>query len=138
MGGAINAQHRAGHMAFPLSKTDQPYAMKQTGLIIFALVLFGWLLTAQAAPPTDKTTLHVVGIVAEIDTTHIVVKTPRGPLVSLQLAKQTQFKNKHNPQSNEPPSVEDRVIIQATKDKKTLTADVIHYSPMGQAPKPPQ
>lgn len=138
MGGAINAQHRAGYMAFPPCKTDQPDPMRQTGLILFALVLFGWLLTAQAAPPPDKTTLHVVGIIAEIDTKHIVVKTPRGPFVSLKLTKQTQFKNKHNPQSNEPPSVEDRVIIQATKDKKALTADVIHYSPMGQVPEPPE
>lgn len=112
--------------------------MKQTGIIIFALVLFGWLLTAQAAPPADKTTLHVLGIIEEIDTKHIVVKTPRGPLVSLKLTKQTQFKNKQDPQSNTLPSVEDRVIIQATKDKTTLTADIVHYSPMGQAPEPPE
>lgn len=112
--------------------------MRQTGIVIFALVFFGWLLTAQAAPSADKTTLHVIGIIAEIDDKHIVVKTPKGPLVSLKLTKRTQFKNKHNPQSNELPSVEDRVIIQATKDKKALTADVIHYSPMGQAPEPPQ
>ena len=112
--------------------------MRLTEIVIAALVLFGWLSATQAAPQADKTTLHVVGIITEIDTKHIVVKTPKGSLVSLKLTNQTQFKNKHNPQSNAPPSVEDRVIIQATKDKKTLTADVVHYSPMGQAPEPPQ
>jgi len=109
------------------------------GIVIVAFVWFGWLSAAHAAPQGDTTTLHVVGIIAEIDTKHIVVKTPKGPLVSLKLTNQTQFKNKHNPQSNTPPSVDDRVIIQATKDKKTVTADVIHYSPMGrQAQEPPQ
>ena len=111
-------------------KTDQRHAMRHTGIVIFGFILFGWLLTAQAAPPAETTTLHVVGITAEIDSSHIVVKTSRGPLVSLKLTKQTQFKNKRDPQSNEPPSVEDRVIIQATKDKKALTADIVHYSPM--------
>ena len=114
--------------------------MIRTGILIFALCSFGWLATAQAAPADkpDKTVQHVIGTVTAIDVKHIVVKTTKGPLVSLKLAKQVKFKNKQHPQSNNPPAVGDHVIIQATKDKKSLTADIIHYSPMGQASEPPQ
>jgi len=42
-----------------------------------------------------------------------------------------KFKNKSNPTSNDPPTVGDRVIIEATKDDKTkkISATVVHYSP---------
>jgi len=71
---------------------------------------------------------HVLGTVTAIDGTHIEVKTPKGAMVSVQLTKQTHFKEKGNPSSAAPPVVGDRVVIEATKDKKTLTATEVHYS----------
>lgn len=71
---------------------------------------------------------HVLGTVTAIDSTHIEVKTPKGKMVSVMLTKQTHFKAKGNPSSTEPPTVGDRVVIEATKEKKTLTATEVHYS----------
>jgi hypothetical protein len=84
------------------------------------------------------TDLHVLGIVTAIDATHVEVKTAKGPVVSVLLSKQVKFKNKNNPKSSDPPSVEDRVIIEATKDDKTkkLSATVVHYSPVKAASPP--
>ena len=85
---------------------------------------------------------HVLGTVTAIDGTHIEVKTPKGAMISVQLTKQTRFKEKGNPSSTEPPAIGDRVVIEATKDKKTLTATEVHYSAAKKAaaaaaPQPP-
>lgn len=71
---------------------------------------------------------HVLGTVTAIDGTHIEVKTPKGAMVSVQLTKQTHFKEKGNPSSAAPPAIGDRVVIEATKEKKALTATEVHYS----------
>lgn len=71
---------------------------------------------------------HVLGTVTAIDEKHIEVKTPAGTAVSVNLTKQTRFKEKGNPQSTEPPAVGDRVVIEATKENKILTAMEVHYS----------
>lgn len=80
---------------------------------------------------------HVLGTVTAIDAKHIEVKTPKGATVSVALTKQTRFKQKGNPKSTEPPSVGDRVVIEATrdeKDKKLLIATEVHYAAAGHAP----
>lgn len=86
-----------------------------------------------------ETDIHVLGIVAAIDATHIEVKTAKGSVVSVLLNKQMRFKNKNNPKSNDPPVVGDRVIIEATRDDKTkkVSATVVHYSPV-KTPSPPE
>lgn len=74
---------------------------------------------------------HVLGTVTAIDAKHIEVKTPKGAVVSVNLTKQTRFKAKGNPNSVDPPSVGDRVVIEAMrdeKDKKLLTATEVHYA----------
>jgi len=71
---------------------------------------------------------HVLGTVTAIDEKHIEVRTPKGAAVSVILTKQARFKDKDNPRSTEPPAVGDRVIIEATKENKILTATVVHYS----------
>jgi len=71
---------------------------------------------------------HVLGTVTAIDEKHIEVRTQKGAVVSVKLTKQVLFKDKDNPRSTEPPAVGDRVIIEATKDNKVLTATVVHYS----------
>jgi hypothetical protein len=83
--------------------------------------------------------LHVLGIVASIDEKHIDVKTAKGQVVSVQLTKQVKYKNKNNPKSLDPPTVGDRVIIEASRDEKNkkVTATIVHYSP-GNIPPPPR
>jgi hypothetical protein len=56
------------------------------------------------------------------------VKTPKGTTVEIQLNKQTRFKAKGKPRSTVPPSVGDRVVIEATKDDKVLIATEVHYA----------
>jgi hypothetical protein len=95
------------------------------------------LLAAAATALAHGTGQHVLGTVTAIDATHIEVKTPKGATVSVTLTKQTRFKAKGNPKSTEPPSVGDRVVIEATKDekdKKTLIATDVHYSAAKSAP----
>lgn len=77
---------------------------------------------------------HVLGTVTAIDEKHIEVKTPKGATVSVNLTTQTRFKEKGNPKSIEPPAVGDRVVIEATKENKILTATEVHYSAAKNAP----
>lgn len=92
----------------------------------------------QAADKTDKTVQHVVGTVAAIDQKRLVVTTFKGQTISIKLTKQVRYKDKTNPQSNLPPAVGDRVIVEAVRNNKILTAKVIHYSPMNQPPLQPE
>ena len=71
---------------------------------------------------------HVLGTVTAIDGTHIEVKTQKGAMVSVKVTKQTRFKEKGNPASRELPVIGDRVVIEATKEAKTLTATEVNYS----------
>ena len=71
---------------------------------------------------------HVLGTVVAIDATHVEVKTPKGATVSVKLTKETRFKEKGKPKASEPPAVGDRVVIEATKDDKVLTATEVHFS----------
>jgi hypothetical protein len=77
---------------------------------------------------------HVLGTVTAIDEKHIEIKTPKGAAVSVKLTKQTRFKAKGNPKATEPPAVGDRVVIEATKENKILTATEVHYSAAKHAP----
>ena len=96
--------------------------------MIFGMMFLGALLLATPVS-ADKGVQHVVGTVIAIDHKHIEVKTPnKSKPVSVTLPAQVQFKNKNNPTSTNPPGVGDRVIIEATKDKKTLVAKVVYYS----------
>jgi hypothetical protein len=106
--------------------------------MIFGIALLSVLLMYTTVS-ADATVQHIVGIVTAIDEKHVEVKTPnkKAP-VSVKLSKQVRFKNKGNPASNEPPTVGDRVIIEATKENKILTATVVHYSSVKNAPVTPQ
>ena len=84
---------------------------------------------------------HVLGTVTAIDAHHIEVRTQKGATVSVNLTKETRFKQKGNPKSTQPPAVGDRVVIEAMKDegdKKGLTATEVHYSTAKAAPVPAQ
>jgi hypothetical protein len=102
---------------------------------IVATVTFACLL---AAPFTwaHGTGQHVLGTVTAIDANHIEVKTPKGNTVDVQLNKQTRFKEKGNPMGTNLPEVGDRVVIEATKEDKALTATEVHFSTGKRAPSP--
>lgn len=81
---------------------------------------------------------HVLGTVVAIDAKHLEVKTQKGTTVDVQINKQTRFKEKDHPKSTSLPQVGDRVVIEAVKEEKTLTATEVHFSSMKkQAPPTP-
>ena len=86
---------------------------------------------------------HVLGTVTAIDATHLEIKTPKGQTVDVRVNKQTRFMEKGNPKGANMPSVGDRVVIEATKANKILTATEVHYAsgkrmPIPAQPAPPQ
>ena len=105
-----------------------------TSSIVFLTVLSFSLMALAPVPEL----LHVLGIVTSIDEKHIDVKTAKGQVVSVLLTKQVKYKNKNNPKSLDPPTVGDRVIIEASRDEKNkkVTATVVHYSPGSSLPPP--
>ena len=78
---------------------------------------------------------HVLGTVTAIDAKHLEVKTPKGT-VDVQINKQTRFKEKGNPKGTNLPAVGDRVVIEAIKDDKVITATEVHFSSVRKAPVP--
>jgi Domain of unknown function (DUF5666) len=71
---------------------------------------------------------HVLGTVVAIDSKHLEVKTSKGTIVDVLINKQTRFKEKGNPKGIQPPAVGDRVVIDAMKDDKVLTAIEVNFS----------
>ena len=102
-------------------------------MVIRCLIALAFFLISSTAF-AHGTSQHVLGTVTAIDSTHVEVKTPKGATVSVKLDKQTRFRQKGNPKAAEPPVVGDRVVIEATKDKKTLTATDVHYSAAKKVP----
>jgi len=94
------------------------------------LILVAFFLTLNSAAYAHGTGQHVLGTVVAIDAKHLEVKTQKGTTVDVQINKQTRFKEKDHPKSNNLPAVGDRVVIEAIKDEKTLTATEVHFSSM--------
>jgi putative ribosome biogenesis GTPase RsgA len=92
---------------------------------ILALTFFVTSSTLALAHGTGQ---HVLGTVIAIDEKQVDVKTTKGGTVSVKLTPQTRFKQKGNAKSAERPAVGDRVVIEASKDNKVLTAIEVHYS----------
>jgi uncharacterized protein DUF5666 len=92
--------------------------------VILAFVFFFTGATAFA----HGTSQHVLGTVTAIDSTHLAIKTAKGGTVDVQINKETRFKEKGNPKGTNLPAVGDRVVIEATKDNKVLTATEVHFS----------
>ncbi len=110
------------------------------------LLLAAAFLLSTSAVYAHGTGQHVLGTVTAIDASHIEVKTPKGATVSVNVTKDTRFKEKNKPKSTDMPAVGDRVVIEATKDNKVLTATEVHFSAGkraapaptgGEAPAPP-
>lgn len=81
---------------------------------------------------------HVLGTVTAVDATHLTIKTPKGQTVNVQVNKQTRFREKGNPKGANLPAVGDRVVIEATKTNKILTATEVHYASGKRLPSPAQ
>jgi len=97
-------------------------------LIMATLVLF-----CSATAFAHGSGQHVLGTVTEIDRDHIQVKTQKGGTVTVKVTKTTRFKEKDHPNSSELPVAGDRVVIDAVKEKKGLTATEVHFSPAKKA-----
>jgi Domain of unknown function (DUF5666) len=94
------------------------------------LMLAALCLTLSSTAFAHGTGLHVLGTVVAIDAKHLEVKTQKGTTVDVQINKQTRFKEKDHPKSTNLPAVGDRVVIEAIKEDKTLTATEVHFSSM--------
>ena len=98
--------------------------------MLYRLVLAVLCLAVATPVLAHGTGQHVLGTVVAIDGKHLEVKTHKGTTVEVQINKQTRFKEKDHPKSTNLPTVGDRVVIEAVKDEKTLTATEVHFSSM--------
>jgi hypothetical protein len=94
------------------------------------LMLAVMCVTVSSTAFAHGTGQHVLGTVVAIDAKHVEVKTQKGTTVEVLINKQTRFKEKDHPKSTNLPTVGDRVVIEAIKDEKTLTATEVHFSSM--------
>jgi len=96
--------------------------------MFYRLILTALCMTLTSTAFAHGTGQHVLGTVVAIDTKHLEVKTQKGTTVDVQINKQTRFKEKDHPKSTNLPTVGDRVVVEAIKDDKTLTATEVHFS----------
>jgi hypothetical protein len=104
--------------------------------MLYRFVLAALCMTLASTAFAHGTGQHVLGTVVAIDAKHLEVKTQKGTTVEVQINKQTRFKEKDRPKSTNLPEVGDRVVIEAIKDDKALTATEVHFSSM-KKPAPP-
>lgn len=105
--------------------------------MLYRLVLAALCMALTSPAFGHGTGQHVLGTVVAIDAKHLEVKTQKGTTVEVQINKQTRFKEKDHPKSTNLPAVGDRVVIEAIKDDKTLTATEVHFSSMKKPTPPP-
>jgi hypothetical protein len=98
--------------------------------MLYRLVLTTLCMILASMAHAHGTGQHVLGTVVAIDSKHVEVKTQKGNTVDVQINKQTRFKEKDHPKSVNLPAIGDRVVIEAIKDEKTLTATEVHFSSM--------
>jgi len=105
--------------------------------MFYRLILTAMCMTLTSTAFAHGTGQHVLGTVVAIDAKHLEVKTQKGTTVDVQINKQTRFKEKDHPKSTNLPTVGDRVVVEAIKDDKTLTATEVHFSSFKKQPPPP-
>jgi hypothetical protein len=96
--------------------------------MLYRLIFTALCFTLTSSAFAHGTGQHVLGTVVAIDEKHLEVKTQKGTTVDVQINKQTRFKEKDHPKSTNLPTVGDRVVVEAIKDDKTLTATEVHFS----------
>jgi hypothetical protein len=105
--------------------------------MLYRFVLAALCMTLASTAFAHGTGQHVLGTVVTIDAKRLEVKTQKGTTVEVQINKQTRFKEKDRPKSTNLPEVGDRVVIEAIKDDKALTATEVHFSSMKKPTPPP-
>lgn len=76
---------------------------------------------------------HLMGTVTALDAQHMIVQTKAGKTISIVLKKETQYRKGETAVSGADLKVGDRVVVETTGEKDTLTAREIRFSPGGAA-----
>jgi len=71
---------------------------------------------------------HVMGTVAAVDAQHVVVQTKEGKTLSVLLNTATQYRKGDAAATGVDLKVGDRVVVEATGEKDTLTASEIRFA----------
>jgi hypothetical protein len=96
------------------------------------LLAFAALLAGTAIAHGDKK--HVMGTLEKINADSVVVKTADGKSVEVKLASTTMYVSREGKASKlSDLAVGQRVVIHATPEGNTLSADEIKFSPPGAA-----
>jgi hypothetical protein len=110
-------------------------AIRQEKLMKLRFVLllaFAALLTNAVIAHGDKK--HVMGTLEKINGDSVVVKTADGKSVEVKLASATMYVSRDGKSSKlSDLAIGQRVVIHATPEGETLTADEIKFSPPGAA-----
>jgi hypothetical protein len=94
------------------------------------LLAFAALLTNAVIAHGDKK--HVMGTLEKVNADSVVVKTADGKSVEVKLASATMYVSRDGKSSKlSDLAVGQRVVIHATPEGDTLTADEIKFSPPG-------
>ncbi len=104
--------------------------------MLLRVLVLAATLTLTVSAWAHGTGQHVLGTVTAIDQSHLQIKTQKGATVEVHINKATRFKEKGNPKGSNLPTVGDRVVIEATKDNKTLVATEVHFSAAKKAAPP--
>jgi hypothetical protein len=103
--------------------------MKLRFVLLMALAA---LLTNAAIGHGDKK--HVIGMLEKINADSVVVKTADGKSVEVKLVSSTMYVSRDGKTSKlSDLAVGDRVVIHATPNGDTLSADEVKFSPAGSA-----
>lgn len=95
-------------------------------LTVCAVLFFHTLAFAHGGVP------HVMGTVVTLDAQRVEVKTKAGKTISVRLNSETKYRKGKARAAGADLWVGDRVVIEATGQEDTLTADEIRFSSPGE------
>jgi len=99
----------------------------RTGTLSLVMVLF-----FHTAVLAHEGKPHVMGTVTSLDAQHVEVKTKKGQTVSIRLNSETKYRKGKAKATGTDLQVGDRVVIEATGEGETLTADEIRFASPGE------
>lgn len=94
-------------------------------LSLFIVLFFHTSVLAHEGKP------HVMGTVTTLDAEHLVVQTKEGKTISILLNKATQYRKGEVAATGADLKVGDRVVVDATGERETLTASEIRFASPG-------
>ena len=72
--------------------------------------------------------IHVLGTVTQADDQYVIIKTPKGNMVSIAFNAETTFRYQGISRTHTRPQVGDRLIAEAAKKGDELVATEINFS----------